>query len=169
MKAASIVILAAIAGIIPAIAEPAPPPKQTIAQCLGMLVALRNLDGHATPTGNALIPWEFGSGTLRLRIANNITALALFETSLETVRNGIVKELLAKLPADKDGRPPTAIPPGTPEFDQLQKQYGDAIAQPCDVKLAHIKASDLKLDKNEIPVSVLAALSSIIDDDMGGK
>jgi hypothetical protein len=150
-------------------------PQITNAQALSLLSALRNLDGHIVVIKQAgqdqtvMVPWEFGSGTLRLRIASNVTALVAVEKSVEDARQSIVKEVLSKMPAAEDGKPRAAIPNGSPEFDVFQKQYADMMNAPAQVTLARIKASELKLDKNEIPVTALSALVPILDDDVSPK
>jgi hypothetical protein len=55
-----------------------------------------------------------------------------------------------------------------PESADYQKQYLDLMAQPASgtQDLGRIKTSELKLDRNEIPVTVLAALAPILDQDV---
>ena len=150
-------------------------PPLSNAQALSMLSALRNLDGHVvvikqngTDT-QVMVPWEFASGTLRLRIARNITALTAVEKSIDDARQAIVKEILKGMPPDKDGKPATTIAPGSPEFEQFQRQITDALNAGAAVDLNRIKASELKLEKNEIPGTAISALSPIIDDDVSPK
>lgn len=143
----------------------------TTADALSMLQALRNLDGRIVVVKQngvdtpVTMPWEFGSGTLRLRIARNIAALAAIEKTVEDSRQSIVKEILKGMPASKDGTP-TSIMPGTPEFDNFQRQITDILNQLAQVDLTRIRASELKLDKNEIPATALTALAPILDDDV---
>jgi nitroreductase len=138
-------------------------PKITNAQALSMLQALRNLDGRMVIVKETPVmqPWDFGSGTLRLRIAKNVSALVAVEKAIDDARIGIVKEQM-KGGVDQ-------IKPGTPEFDAFQKQYADMLNAPAQVELARIRASELKLDKNEIPVTALSALEPILDDDVSPK
>lgn len=150
-------------------------PPLSNAQALSLLSALRNLDGHVVITKQngvdtpVVVPWDFGSGTLRLRIARNIVALSAVESAIETTRQSIVREILKGMPPDKDGKPITEVPRNTTEWDSLQRQYGEALAEGARVDLARIRASELRLDKNEIPVSVLSALDPIFDDDVTPK
>jgi len=143
----------------------------TLAQPLS--VALRNLDGHMIvikqngQDATVMTPWEFGSGSLRLRIANNITILDAALKTAEDTRLAIIKELLKKA-SDRTGSPVTEIKPDMPESAEFQKQFADLMAQPAagTQDIARIKTSELKLDKNEIPVTVLSALGPILDQDV---
>ena len=147
--------------------------KITVNQMQSLSVALRNLDGHLTvikqngQDAAIMTPWEFGSGSLRLRIANNITILDAAMKTAEDTRQAIIKELIKKA-SDRTGEPVTDLKPGTPENDEFQKQYGDLMAQPAPrtQDLSRIKASELKIDKNEIPVTVISALAPILDQDV---
>jgi hypothetical protein len=144
----------------------------TVAQALSMLQAHRVLDGHSVIVKQngadtaVLQPWEFGSGTLRFRLAKNTAALAEIEQGLDTARRAIVKELLKGMP-EIDGKKPTSIDSGSPQFAELQRQFGEALDAPASVSLFRIKVSEFKLDKNEIPVTALSALEPILDDDSG--
>jgi hypothetical protein len=149
-------------------------PKLTIAQALSVLVALRNLDGHMAVVKQGaqevtiMVPWEFGSGVLRARIAGDLSLLEPVEKTTEDARQHIAKEITAKMPPDKDGKAPQILSAGTAEFADYQKQYNDVLNADCPVSdsLARIKMSALKLDKNEIPVTALSALAPILDDDL---
>lgn len=141
-----------------------PPAKITVRQAISIAQALRNLDGHMIVTKQngadqtVMIPWEFGSGSLRLRIANNLSIVAAVETSFETARKSVIKEIGG-----------TSTPnPGTPEYETLLKQLNEVLDQPAagSQDLARIKASELKLDKNEIPITVISALEPILDNDV---
>jgi hypothetical protein len=135
--------------------------KLTIQQSLTVLGGLRNLDGHQIVVNNQVVfqPWEFGSATLRLKLANDITILTAVETKQEAIRKSIILEISKDKPKD------FAIAPATPEMDEFMRQYNDLLAQPADgtQDLARIGAAELKLDKNEIPSGTLAALKPILD------
>ena len=142
----------------------------TLAQPLA--TALRNLDGHLIvikqngQDATVMTPWEFGSGSLRLRIANNITILDAALKTAEDTRLAIVKELL-KRASDRTGTQITDIKPDMPENVEFQKQFADLMAQPAagTQDLARIKVSELKLDRNEISPTVLSAMAPILDND----
>lgn len=159
---ALVLILSATA----AIAQSKPP---TVGEALSMLQAFRNLDGRPVVVkqngvdATVVTPWEFGSGTLRLRIARNVSALAQIEKFVEETRQKIIAEILRGMSAGKDGQAPQ-IMPGSPEFDNFTKQITDMLAHPAQVTLSRIKASELRLDKNEIPVTSLSALEPILDE-----
>jgi hypothetical protein len=146
-------------------------PKLTVAEALSLLTALRTLDGHqikvydkdGKETGQVIMqPWDFGSGLLRLKIANDITITAAVEKRLDDARQAILKEIL------KDEPGVTSLKPDTPEMAEFAKQYGQALNAPAQglEDLAHIKASELKLEKNEISVTALSALRPILDIDV---
>lgn len=166
----------AIVGAIAALVVAAPAfasDKIALSVAQPLSVALRNLDGHLIvikqngQDGTVMVPWEFGSGALRLRIANNITILDAALKTAEETRIAIVKELLKKA-SDRTGAAVTEIKPDMPENAEFQKQFTDLMAQPAagTQDLGRIKTSELKLDKNEIPVTVLSALAPILDQDV---
>jgi hypothetical protein len=165
------VVLVLLAGsLAAALAQPTKPPL-SVAQALSILQAMRGLDGHVVTVKQngvdtqVVQPWDFGSGSFRLRIAKNIAALGQVEQDLETTRQGIVRELLKSVP-DVDGKRPTNIPDGSPQYDELQRQYREALNAGAAVTLFRVKASELKLDRNEIPITVLSAMEPILDDDV---
>lgn len=166
----------AIVGAIAALVVAAPAfasDKIALSVAQPLSVALRNLDGHLIvikqngQDGTVMVPWEFGSGALRLRIANNITILDAALKTAEETRIAIVKELLKKA-SDRTGAPVIDIKPDMPENAEFQKQFADLMAQPAagTQDLARIKTSELHIDKNEIPVTVLSALAPILDQDV---
>jgi len=137
--------------------------KITNRQALEVLQGLRGLDGHQViikqATGDAVVvqPWEFGSATLRLKIANDISILTTVEKAVGDARNASIREILK----DKPGI--TEIKPATPEMDDLLKQLDALLDAPAagTQDLGRIKDAELKLDKNEIPSTVLAAIAAI--------
>lgn len=161
--------IAALALMSPATAAD----KITIGQAFPLANALRSLDGHTVvikqngADATVMVPWDFGSGALRLRIANNIAILDAVANTVNDTRLKIVKEII------KNSANPAAteIKPGTPEFDDFQRQYNEMMIQPANgtQDLARIKASELRLDKNEIPVTVITALKPILEDDVSAK
>lgn len=165
-------ITAALAGA--AIAQNKPP--LTNARALNLLVALRGLEGHVViikqngADTQVQQPWDFGNALLRLRIKRNIQTLEPIEKVIKDTREAMVTEALSKM-AEKNGNKPTTIEPGTPEFIAFLKQLEDILEKPVDgqVDLSRIRASELKLDKNEIGASVLTGLDPILDDDVTPK
>ncbi len=161
------VLLAAM--ISPAVAAE----KITIGQAFPLATALRNLDGHMVIVkqngvdNTIMVPWDFGSGAFRLRIANNLSILDAVQKAVDDSRVAIIKEIIKK----SANPSATEVKPGTPEFDELQRQYAEMMTQPAPgtQDLARIKASELKLDRNEIPVTVLTALKPILEDDVSAK
>jgi hypothetical protein len=143
-------------------AEPKDTPKgMTNSEALQVLAGLRALDGHQVvlkdQTLSPAIPWVFENGPLRLTIANDVTVLTSVEKSIDEARQSLIKEALV-------GKPPGfELKSGTPEFDAFMKQFTELLDRPAGKDVAHIKATDLKLDRNEIATSVLAALAPILD------
>lgn len=152
----------------PATGQASPAPSLTVREALSLAVALRNLDGHLVvvpqdggkSSGTVMVPWEFGNGALRLRIARDLGAVAAVEQAAEQSRQAIIREILKKTGG-------TEIRPGTPAMDDFTKQYEQVLAAPMPDPghLDRIKASELKLDRNEIPITVLTALCPILDRD----
>jgi len=166
--AALLLSLVAIALLVsPTRARAADTGKITVAQAIPLATALRNLDGHMVVIKQngadnvVMTPWDFGSGSLRLRIANNLTILAAIEKSAEDGRQAIIKEILKKTGGSD-------IKPGTPDYEDYQRQFADLMAQPASGSqdLSRLKASELKLDRNEIPVTVLSTLGPILENDV---
>lgn len=146
--------------------------SMAVSDALSLLVAHRSLDGrqvvvrHSGMEQAVTVPWDFASGSLRLRIARNIAVLATVERTIEETRQTIIREILTGMPADKDGKRPSSIYPGTPEHEVFTRQFTAALRERVSLDLSRIKASDLRLDKNEIPVTTLTALAPILDDDL---
>jgi hypothetical protein len=140
------------------------PAKLSIRDAIALTSALRNMDGHMVvirPNGQdatIMIPWEFGNGSLRQRIANDLAILDPVAANAERVRQAIIQEILKKSGAAE-------IKPATSDFEEFQRQYNQALDQPAPgtQDLARIKAAELKLDQNEIPVTVLQAMKPILD------
>lgn len=144
-------------------AEAINPDKTTVLDCLLILGGLNEIDGKRQVVLNAgkpnqqviETPYEFASGKLRFDIAKNIAALSTVQRRVEEARQKVFHEV-----AKED----TEIKPNTPkavEYDQKVRQIGE---QPCPIgELVRIKASDLKLDQNEIRAGALAAISRILD------
>lgn len=147
-------------------------PKFTRAECLTILSGLNALDGYQTvvnagkPNEHAITKaYEFGNAKLRTTIRDNIVALSSVQEVNNKVQQDTVKEL-----AGEDGIiTPTIIGSNgkdsviNPKYTEYVKKVNESQQLPCPAILAHISISDLKLDKNEIPGSVLSALDKILD------
>lgn len=131
-----------------------------VTKAIEMFNALSALDGYedvikdGQQEKSVRRPYKFGGG-LRLLIAKNISVLKPVLEIYETARRGLVSE------ATKDGATVKDGAPGAVKFsDDIQK----LLASPQVVKgLVHIKASELNLDQNPIPPTVLSGLSSLLD------
>lgn len=143
----------------PVLADDAP--KLTMNDCVTILQGLQQLDGHQVilnegkPNESTVQqPYRFGSATLRLDIGQNIARLTPLTALIEKTRQQIFSEV-AKGSAD--------IKPGTPEMAEYSKQLVALGESACPVALIPLKGADLKLDVNEIPGTVLAALGKILE------
>jgi hypothetical protein len=147
--------------------SPLPAAKMTMQQAMDVLTGLRNLDGHMVITkenggaeARVMIPWQFENGGLRLTIARNVALLVPVEKQLNDTRDQIIKEILAKMPAGAKQE----IQAGTPERTDFNKQFAELMKGPAvGVDLYKIKIGDLKLDKNEIAPTAIAALLPILE------
>lgn len=166
--------IASIAFMSPAAANDAPVKPLTNADAISLISALRALDGHQQVVklngqdAVVIVPWEFKSAALRIKLSRDLDKLAPIEHSVNEGQNGIVRELLKTIPDNKDGIKPSSINQSMPQWVDYEKQYNEMLNAPAliDGDLFHFKASELKLDVNEIPGSTLAGLHPIMDDDV---
>lgn len=137
--------------------------KISVRDSLSLLAALRNLDGKPTVVKDQVIvqPWEFKSGVIRLRIANNIAILSAVEKLTEQARVAIVMQVRKKYDIEKIEAHPTAL-------EEFSKLYDQVLSEPAagTQDLARVKTSDLRLDVNEIGVTVLSAMTPILEQDV---
>ena len=168
MKFAVRIALVTAILLSPAVAaeKASPGNKLSVRDALSLLLALRNLDGRAVVIDQGgqkttvVQPWEFKSGVVRLRIATNLAALSNVERAADEARIGIVKQVRKKFNTEKIEGDPAA-------FEEFSRLYDDVLKSPAATgELARIKASDLKLDVNEISVTVLQALTPILEQDV---
>jgi hypothetical protein len=143
-----------------AIAAEAP---ATVLDCLTILQGLNEIDGkhpvivnQGKPEEKVLdLPYEFGNGRLRGDIAHNIAVLTIVQRANGDAQQKIFADVAKG--ADK-------ILPGTPEGTEYDRQMRQLTSAPCAIDgLTRIKASELKLDKNEIRAGALAAIDKIFD------
>lgn len=132
----------------------------TVNECLTILSGLNALDGRQVvvsagkPDEKVInLSYDFGNAKLRMDIAHDMAVLGAIQRDSQTAQQGIFLEVGKG--AD--------IKPGTPEYANYDKQLKDLVDRPCHAALARIKAADLKLDRNDIPGSVLAAIDKILD------
>jgi hypothetical protein len=162
IAATTILLLAAFP-----VARAEEPKKITVGEAIALAQALRSLDGHIVvikrngQDDTVVSPWEFASGSLRLRIASDMAIADRIANAAEQGRQAMVKEILQKAGVSE-------LKPGAAETEDFLKQYQEVMDQPATgaQDFARIKASELKLDKNEIPVTVLNALAPILDRDV---
>lgn len=160
----SLLALSIIPGFAQSKGATAPnPDNMTLGDCLGILTGLQSIDNGrsviikiGTPQEQVVQqPFEFGSATLRLGIARNITTLSAIQKDAQVVQQKIFAEV-AK--GDSEIKPSDSA-----RVAQYDKQLKELMARPCSVNLVKIKDSDLKLDRNEIPANALALIDRIRD------
>lgn len=138
-----------------------PAPVITVRDCLLILNGLSGLDGYnvlinaGKPNEQVLTrAYEFNNAKLRRDIQTNIAALQVVQQATQKLNQDIFREVA------KDSN---EIKPDTPQYVEYTKRVSDGEGLPCTAQLVRININDLKLEKNEIPGSVLAALDKILD------
>jgi hypothetical protein len=173
------------AAIIPAVAAQAPvkqdpaealnPAKTTLFDCLTILVGLNEIDGKRQIIVNAGKPneqvvetvYEFGNGRLRQDIARNISLLSIVQRDQQQAAQKVLMEI-------SGGKGELRPPPDSASADdkaeylrrtvEYDRQMKELTSRACPIDgLTRIKASELKLDKNEIRAGALAAIDKILD------
>jgi hypothetical protein len=162
--------LALVAAVLTAAASPVrsgEPGKITVRDAVALSTALHNLDGRLVVIkqngvdATVMIPWTFDSGRLRLRIASDLSIADAVVKTANDAQSAIFKEVTKKYGV-------LELKAGTPERADYDAQIEQLMSAPAagTQDLARIKASELKLDVNEIAISVLSALHPILDDDV---
>ena len=98
-------------------------------------------------------------GRLRDTIGHNEFVLGQIQQEVSNANRRTQLEIMASAGTGSDGQ----IKPGSKDnliFDQRMTEY---TARPCTVPLEHIRDSDLDLEHNDIPGSVLSLLTKIRD------
>lgn len=135
--------------------------RLTIIQSMNVLSCLRSLDGYqeVVKVGDkdqiVTKAYEFKNSNLRWSIIRNIAIATEVETALQASRNSMIREL------SDGGR---EIKPGTPVADEFTLQWEKLMSTPTALsdKFVMFAIADLKLEKNEIPGSLLAGCAPII-------
>jgi hypothetical protein len=140
----------------------------TIKECLEILQGLNAIDQHIVIIGKApnqqtvQQSYEYG-GNFRINVlAHNIHALSALQQDAQAEQQRILRGILAKMP-EKDGKPATEIPTGTPEAADYDKQLRELTSAPCLADLVHFKEPDLNLDQNGLPAWALSNIEKIRD------
>lgn len=134
----------------------------TVRQSLQALQGLKGLDGRQVVVkmngqDTAIMKhWDFGSGALRLAIANDLSILTQVEQTTEKARISLIKSIA------KDGS--LTIEPNTREYAEFLRQWEQILDQPAPSTgaITKINVKELKLDVNEIPGTTLSALIPIL-------
>lgn len=95
------------------------------------------------------------SGTARLALFRNLRELNSQLDDFDKTRIATVKKIWGERTPDKDK--------DEAEFARFQKEFGVLLDTPIEVKLTRIKTDDLRLDQNPIPLTVLSALTPILN------
>ncbi len=129
---------------------------------LNLLKALSALDGRPTPvtvkdkdrevTQIVIKPYSF-SGTARLAMARALVAVKDVNDALSRTHDGLVKQFAD--PAD-----PTQVSDANMQAftDEWEKVLDAAVV----LKFARISCTELRVEENQLPVSVLAALDPLL-------
>jgi hypothetical protein len=150
-------VIVALFAIAPAFADPVAT-KLTVGQAWQIINALHALDGHQEIVHDGdrqsvvTVPYKFGPG-FRWALATDWTALQPIAEAYQKAARAEAGEL----------SPGGAIKDGTPEAKKFAE--ADAILQAKEqtVNIVRLKLSEFALEKNDIPISALSALSPIID------
>lgn len=167
---------AAIAAVLcaaPALADDAKP--MTVEQCVTILTGLTSLnyagqqlnDGTKAPDGAK----QYKLGATRYNIAKDISDLQPVLTAAQRAQDDFIAKELTPLPVLTDGAKDAEK---AAYFDAVAKQkvattanWTKILLGPCTVAPGRLKAADLNIGddsgQNQIPPSVLAAISPIID------
>lgn len=131
----------------------------TIEQSLNISSALMSLDGQekiikdGDKEKSVKVPYQL-SGNTRLAIAKNMTKLNEIAKSYNDARTALVGQFSV------DGK----IEPNSDNEKKFTIEMKKVIATEQHLDLTKIKISDLNLDANQIPGTVLALLNPILDD-----
>jgi len=128
-------------------------------EVIDLLTGLSSLDGYERVVkdgSNEKVMREFYTlkGGLRLTIAKNMNCLQVLAKAIRDARNGLIREH-----ADGGDR----VPPG--KMVEYGEQERVLLDTEHEVDLETIRLSELSLDKNPIPVSVIALISPLLEDD----
>ncbi len=154
---------------LPAMAAEAPikqdPPQPgaelglTITECLGIMAGLNALDGRRVivgagkPTESAeTVSYKF-PGKVRDAISHDLFMLTQVQQEAQAANRRTQLEI---------GKGET-IKPGSREALEFDQRMAEYTARPCKIELDHLRDTDLKLDENDIPGSVLALIWKIRD------
>ena len=169
-------IVVAAAMIFAAVAPSGAQEKKplTVEQCLGILTGLNSLNWVGEQLGETqdkkpADAKQYKLGEVRFTVALDIEALGPVQASYQRAAQQFVAELpIAPAVDPKNPSAPAGAQIQTDNNKRMLSFQLKALAQPCPASnLSHIKLADLKLgdgtDQNQIPVSVLAAFSPIVD------
>ena len=163
------VFLAVIGFVHKSHAEDAKP--LTVEQCIDILGGLNSLNcvgQQLNEKCSASDAKQYKLGPARLTIGLNISALSPVKTAAQNAQTGFMREL-PPLPSAEPNKPNAAERDDAAAAlnKKMIANWQKIIQKPCNVTLAHLKASELKIgdgpDENAIPPAVLGAIWPIID------
>jgi hypothetical protein len=132
--------------------------KLTVGQAWQIINALHALDGHQEIIHDGdrqsvvTVPYKFGPG-FRWALATDWTALQPIAEAYQKAARAEAGEL----------SPGGAIKDGSPEAKKFAEADAMLQAKEQTVSIVRLKLNEFALDKNDIPISALSALSPIID------
>lgn len=134
--------------------------KVTINTAHRLVNALLALDGRqrAVKNGEAetVIIEPYKLGVARLAIARNVSRLRAVLADFEKARDGLIREISN----GGDSIDPKANPDG---FKKFTISVNEMLGQEAEVDLEPLKASQLKLDENDINPAILVDMHEIVD------
>lgn len=127
----------------------------TLRDCISVLRGLQLLDGRRVIVGAGkstesaeTVPYKF-AGKVRSAISHNLFVLGQVQLEVDSADRRLRAEIGKE------------IKPGSKEEEALVGKINEYAERPCKVELDKISDSDLRLDDNEIPGTVLAAIWKI--------
>jgi hypothetical protein len=172
---ACVAVMAAPALADDAKVKPTPPPPAefTMNDCVTILQGLRGLDGYTVVVNQGkpnestfLQSYKFANATLRADIAHDIAQVQDLPNQVEKIRQQVLLEI-TNGKAQLDPPDPKSSQAVRDAYEKQVASYNKQLValgeSPCHAQLVHIKAADLRLDVNEIPNTVLAAIDKILD------
>lgn len=121
------------------------------------------------PDGNGeLKPTNYKFGKGAAAIVRNLRLLSPIIEDLENVRAALVKPLIEQIKARKtpdEAKLVMGIDPSEPEYQEFQKEWKPILDEESKFKPFVFDQDLLRLDKNDIPPSLLKALTPVLKDD----
>ena len=160
--AAAILIAPAFGAEAPVKKDPVPTSNMTIAECIGVLIGLQQLDAGYTyivaqgKPSESVQTIKFKLPTkVRDAISHDLFVLGSVQQEAQANNRRVQLEII--------GDKPDPIKPGSKEELIFNDRMFEYTGRPCTAQLDHIFKADLDLEHNDISGSVQSLLTKIID------